>query len=307
MEFRKVLAEEIISLMEEDEKVILLDADLASPNGTSPVYKAFPNRCFDVGIQEANMASVAAGLSAYGYKPIIVSFAPFVTRRIYDQIAVSISYAKQNVKIIGTDPGLSAELNGGTHMTFADMALIRCLPDFVIYDAVDDIQYRSALKTLLRHNGNVYIRAPRKSRPTVFKEDYEFHLGKIDVVSEGKDISIIASGTMVYEALAAKEILKNKNIDVEIISINTLNPLDKEGLLNSIKKTNKVLTVENHNMHGGVYSNICELTAEYYPIKVNGIGITDKFGQVGKYDELLKEYHLTANDIVIKVEEILQK
>lgn len=307
MEFRKVLAEEIISLMRKDDKVVLLDADLAKPNGTAAVYKEFPNRCFDVGIAEANMAGVAAGLSAYGYKPIIVSFAPFVTRRIYDQIAVSIAYAKQNVKIIGTDPGLTAELNGGTHMTFADMSLMRSLPNFIVYDAVDDVQFRGALKVLLVYNGNVYIRAPRKSRPTVFDENYEYKFGKADLLKEGKDISIFATGTMVFEAKCAAESLKEEGIDAEVISVNTLRPFDEDTLLKSMKKTNLVLTVENHNIHGGLYSNVCELAASKYPIRVVGMGINDEFGQVGKYDELLKTYHLTKDDIINCVKKELKK
>lgn len=307
MEFRKVLCEQLSILMKEDKKIVVLDADLAKPNGTYPLYKEFPDRCFEVGIAESNMVSVAAGLSSYGYKPVIVTFAPFATRRVFDQLAVSVAYSKQNVKVIGTDPGLTAELNGGTHMTFLDMALMRGLPNFVVYDAVDDYQLKSALKTFLEYDGNVYIRMPRKTRPSIFDENYIYHFGKADLIKEGKDVSIIASGVMVYEAIEASKILKENNIDAEVISINTIRPLDKEMIIKTAKKTKLVFTCENHNIHGGLYSNVCEVLASEYPTKVIGIGIDDQFGQVGKYDELLGAYKLTKQDIAEKIKSELNK
>lgn len=301
MEFRKVLCEELSKLMKEDDKIVILDADLSKPNGTSPLYKEFPDRCFEVGIAESNMASIAAGLSSYGYKPVIVTFAPFATRRAYDQLAVSVAYAKQKVKVIGTDPGLTAELNGGTHMTFADIALMRALPDFIIYDAVDDVQLKSAVRTLIEYDGNVYIRMPRKTRPQVFNEDYKFELGKADKILEGNKASIIASGTMVYEAKCAALELKEQGIDLDVISVNTIRPFDENTIIDSAKKTKLVFTCENHNIHGGLYSKVCEVLSSNCPTKVIGIGIDDAFGQVGKYDELLKAYHISKDDIVEKV------
>lgn len=297
MEFRKVLAEELSKLMKEDDKIVLLDADLAKPNGTAPLYKEFPDRCFEAGIAESNMVGVAAGLSSCGYKPVIVTFAPFATRRTYDQLTVSVAYAKQHVKVIGTDPGLTAELNGGTHMTFADVALMRDLPNFVIYDAVDDIQLKEALHQLLTYDGNVYIRMPRKSRPQVFDESYKYQFGKADKICDGKDVAIIASGVMVYEAKCAAEELKAEGCSVEVLSINTYRPLDETAIIDSAKKTKLVITCENHNLNGGLYSTVCEVLSSKYPTKVVGMGIKDQFGQVGKYDELLKEYKLTKDDI----------
>lgn len=307
MEFRQVLKNELARLMEKDDKIVLLDADLSKPNGTAPLYKLYPDRCFQCGIAEANMMSVAAGLSAYGYKPVAVTFAPFATRRACDQIAVSCAYAKQNVKIIGTDPGITAELNGGTHMSFEDVAIMRSIPNMLIYDAVDYIQLQQAIEPLINHKGNVYIRMPRKVRPAVFDENYKFVLGKADVVREGTDISVIATGTMVYEALEAVNKLKEEGINAELISVNTIKPLDKDTLLKSINKTKKVLTCENNNVHGGLYSAVCELVCETNPVKVNFMGIDDEFGQVGKYDELLEAYHLTPKDIANKIKDILNK
>ncbi len=307
MEYRQILLKCLMEAMRKDDKICVLDADLAKPNGTHPLYKEFPDRCFNVGIAEANMAGVAAGLSAYGYKPVIVSFAPFVTRRICDQLAVSLAYAKQNVKIIGTDPGICAEINGGTHMTFEDIAIVRSIPKTVVYDVVDTVQYEQALPQILDYEGVVYIRTPRKTYPEVFEEGYKFELFKADVVKEGSDVTIIASGVMVAEASKALDMLKEEGISAELISINTVKPIDKETILKSVKKTNHVVTCENHNVNGGVYSAVAELLCEEYPVKVSKVGVFDEFGQVGKYAELLKEYNMTASDICKTVKQNLSK
>jgi transketolase len=301
MEFRQAIAKKLSELMKEDSSICVLDADLSKPNGTQPLYKEFPDRCFDVGIQEANMVSVAAGLSAYGMKPIVFTFTPFATRRVCDQIAISVCYAKQNVKIVGTDPGLTAELNGGTHMSMEDIGVVRSIPTMAIFDAVDANQLLQAMPQIMNYPGPMYIRTPRKSRPDVFDENYKFQLFKSDVVKEGKDVTLIASGTMVYEAVEASKILNEQNVSCEVISLNMVKPLDEDTLLKSIKKTNHVVVCENHNVVGGVTSAISELLCEKYPCRVEHVGIEDVFGQVGKYDDLLKAYHMTKEDIVKKV------
>lgn len=306
MEFRKVLCNELSTLMKENEKIVILDADLSKPDGIHPLFLEFPNRCFQVGIAEANMAGLSAGLSAYGYIPVMVTFAPFATRRVFDQIAVSIAYAKQRVIIIGTDPGITAELNGGTHMSFEDVALMRSIPDMVVYDAVDDVQFSQAIRQLIETNKNVYIRVPRKLRPTVFDENYKYEYGKADIVKKGEDVTIAATGIMVYEALEAAEILEKEGISVEVISVNTIKPLDEKTILESVIKTKCVITCENSNIRGGLYSAISELLCSNYPAICKPIGVHDEFGQVGKYSELLKAYNLTPVDIVKKVKETLK-
>lgn len=307
MEFRQALEQTLSKLMESDDKICILDADLAKPNGTTPLYQKFPNRCFDVGIQEANMIGVASGLASYGFKPIALTFAPFATRRVCDQIAVSVSYAQQNVKIIGTDPGITAELNGGTHMSFEDIAVLRSIPEMTIYDATDPNQLAQALPQIMAIKTPVYIRMPRKSSTVVFGDDYKFKLFKADVVKEGTDLTVIASGIMVHEALLASEMLKEDGINVEVISANTIKPLDKETILKSVKKTKHVVTCENHNVIGGLYSAVSELLCEEYPLRVDKIGINDQFGQVGKMSDLQKEYHLTKEDICKAVKNNLKK
>ena len=298
MEFRQQLQATLSKLMEQDEKIIILDADLSKPNGTAPLYKKYPNRCFNVGISEQNMVSVAAGLAAYGFKPLVVTFTPFATRRVCDQIAISVAYAKNNVKILGTDPGITAELNGGTHMSMEDVGVVRSIPGVVIYDAVDYHQLEQALPQIMNYDGPLYIRMPRKLYPEVFTEDYKYELFKSDVVKEGTDVSIIATGIMVKPALDAAEILAKEGVSAEVISVNTIKPLDEETILKSVKKTNKVVTCENHNVVGGLFSAVCELMCREYPIKVTPIGVQDEFGQVGKYKDLAAYYKMTAEDIV---------
>ena len=288
-------------------KIVILDADLAKPDGIYPLFVEFSNRCFQVGIAEANMASICAGLSAYGYLPVMVTFAPFATRRVFDQIAVSIAYAKQRVIIVGTDPGITAELNGGTHMSFEDVTIMRSIPDMVIYDAVDDVQLGQAIKQLINLDKNVYIRMPRKVRPTVFNENYKYEYGKADLLKAGTDITIAATGTMVYEALEAAKLLEEDGINAEVISVNTIKPIDKDMILESVKKTNCVVTCENNNINGGLYSVISEILCSNYPAICGAIGIYDEFGQVGKYSDLLEAYHLTPKDIVKKVKEVIKK
>lgn len=307
MEFRKVLCNELSALMKENEKIVVLDADLSKPDGIYPLFVEFPNRCFQVGIAEANMAGLCAGLSAYGYLPVMVTFAPFATRRVFDQIAVSIAYAKQRVIIVGTDPGITAELNGGTHMSFEDVSIMRSIPDMVVYDAVDDVQLGQAIRQLLNLDKNVYIRMPRKLRPTVFSDEYKYEFGKADVIKEGSDITIAATGIMVYEALEAANLLTEEGINAEVISINTIKPIDEETILKSVKKTKCIVTCENNNINGGLYSAVTEVLCSNYPVICGAIGVYDEFGQVGKYSDLLKAYHLTPNDIVNKVKEIIKK
>ena len=206
--------------------------------------------------------------------------------------------AKNNVKILGTDPGITAELNGGTHMSMEDVGVIRSIPGMTIYDAVDDHQLALALPQIMDYEGPVYIRMPRKLYPEVFNEEYKFELFISDVVKEGTDATILATGIMVKPALDAAAMLETDGISCEVISVNTIKPLDKETILNSVKKTNKVITCENHNVVGGLVSAVCELLCQEYPTKVIPIGVQDEFGQVGKYKDLAAYYKMTAEDIV---------
>jgi transketolase len=298
MEMRQVFAEVLDKLMEKNEKIVVIDADLARANGTLPLKEKYPERAFDVGIAEQNMAAVAAGMAAYGFIPFIGSFTPFATRRICDQITISIAYAKRNGKIIGSDPGISAELNGGTHMSMEDIGVIRSISGIVIFEPVDAVQFAKALPVIAEYDGPVYIRMFRKAAPIIFKDDYEFDLFKADMIREGKDVTLFATGIMVEESLKAAEMLKVEGIAAEIINIHTIKPIDREAVVKSAKKTGAVVTCENHNVIGGLKSAVAEVLSEEYPVPIKAIGVQDHFGEVAKMDYLKKKYHMTAEDIV---------
>ena len=229
MEMRHAYADCLRQLMEEDPRVVLLDADLSKASGTLPLHKGFPKQTLDCGIQEANMASVAAGLASYGYKPWIESFAVFASRRILDQITISIAYAGRNVKIVGTDPGIGAELNGGTHMAVMDINALRGVPGMVIFEPVDECQLRKAMPVLNAYEGPVYMRLFRKNCPDIFPEDYVFDLFKADLLREGTDVTLFATGIEVKEALDAAEILEKEGVSAEVINVHTLKPIDREN------------------------------------------------------------------------------
>ena len=299
MEMRAVYAECLAEMMEKDRHVCVLDADLAKASGTLALYKKFPKQMFDCGVAEQNMASIAAGLSSYGFKPYIESFTPFATRRICDQIAISISYAKQNVKVVGTDPGISAELNGGTHMSMEDIGVLRSIPGVVIFEPADAVQLRAAMPVINDYTGCVYIRLYRKELPDIFPADYKFDLFKADTVREGKDLSIFVSGFMTADALEAAKLLESEGINCEVINIHTIKPIDKEAVIASARKTGAVLTVENHNVIGGLHSAVVEALAEE-KIPVCALGVEDRFGEVGKMPYLREALGLTVENIVAK-------
>ena len=296
-EMRAVLAEGLEQLMKEDPRIVVVDADLAKANGTWALRQKFPDRALDVGIAEQNMTSFAAGLASYGFIPFIGSFTAFATRRNCDQIAISVCYAKQNVKIIGSDPGISAELNGGTHMSFEDIAVLRSFPGIVIFEPVDEVQLAQALPQIVAHEGPVYIRLFRKPIETVMPEGYQFRLFQADRLREGGDVSLFASGLMVQESVKAVELLAEEGISADLINVHTIKPLDAETILASVKKTGCAVTAENHNVIGGLGSAVAELLGRNCPAPMEMIGVQDHFGEVAKMPYLKEKYHMTAKDI----------
>lgn len=306
-EMRQVFGSIIEEMMGKDERIVVIDADLAKANGTMKLRDKFPERAFDVGIAEANATSIAAGMAAYGFVPFVTTFTPFATRRICDQIAISITYAKRNVKIVGTDPGISAELNGATHMSMEDIGVLRSIPDMVIFEPVDNIQLAQALPQIVDYEGVVYIRMYRKSTPAVFGDDYKFDLFKADIVRVGKDVTLFASGIMVTESIKAVDMLKAEGIEAELINIHTIKPIDREAVIKSARKTGAVVTCENHNIIGGLKSAVAEVLIEECPVPLKAIGIQDHFGEVGKVDFLKKKYHMTSEDIVAAAKEVISK
>lgn len=307
MEMRQVLGETMKELMEKHENIIFMDADLAEANGTMGLRKAYPDRAFDVGISEANMASMAAGMSAYGMNPYICTFTPFCSRRICDQIAISMAYAKQNIKIIATDAGVAAETNGGTHMSFEDIGVLRSIPGITIIDVVDAKQLKEVLLSTVDQKGVIYIRFPRKQVPDVYGSDYKFNVSKADLLKEGKDISIFATGLMVHHALEASKVLEKEGIEAEVISVPVIKPIDEETVVKSLMKTKKAVTVENHNVIGGLYSAISEVSCSKSPSLIKNVGIKDHFGEVGSMKFLIEKYKMTCEDIVKECRSIINQ
>ena len=306
MEMRAIYTEEMAKLMEADRHVCILDADLAKASGTRKLYERFPQQMFDCGIAEQNMASIAAGLASYGFKPYIESFTPFATRRCCDQIAISIAYAGMNVKIVGTDPGVSAQLNGGTHMSMEDVGVLRSIPTMVIFEPVDERQLRAALPVINAYEGPVYIRLFRKEMPEVFGEDYKFDLFKADTLRAGTDLTVFVSGFLTPDVVAAADKLKEEGLSVEVVNVHTIKPIDRETVVAAAHKTGKVLTIENHNVVGGLHAAVLEALASD-PVPTFAMGVQDRFGEVGKLPYLREVMGLTEEDIYNRMKELASK
>ena len=305
MEMRAMYAQCLGELMARDEKLVLLDADLSKACGTFPLRRRFPDRIYDCGVAEQNMISIAAGLASYGYKPWAESFAPFATRRVCDQIAISVCYAKRNVKIVGTDPGIAAELNGGTHMSLEDMGVVRSIPGLVVFEPTDTVQLQAAMPVLHAYEGPVYMRMNRKEFPTVFPEGYRFDLFKADLLRAGADVTILAAGLMVSESLKAAEALAEEGISCEVINVHTIKPIDRETILSSAQKTGVIVTAENHNVIGGLRSAVLEALA-HERIPVWAVGAEDRFGEVGKLPYLKEALGLNAAHVAAAVRAAVQ-
>ncbi len=297
-EIRATLAQALVEAAKKDDRIVVLDADLMSCHATKCFKEAFPNRFINVGIAEQNLIGVAAGMAAMGKIPFAYSFAPFATRRCYDQIFISVAYSGLNVKIVGSEPGVAAEANGGTHMPFEDMAIMRAIPKMVCFEPTDATMMEKALPDILAHDGAVYIRMFRKKAEKIYDDSLEFKLGKGILLEEGKDVTIVASGIMVARALEARVILKEQGIDAEVINLHTWKPIDKDLLVRSAIKTGAIVTAENHNVYGGLGSAVAEALSTTHPTPIRMVGVQDEFGQVGKNAYLSEVYHITTSDIV---------
>lgn len=295
---RETYVDLLIEQAAKDERIVLLEADLSKAAGTGRFKEAYPDRLINVGIAEANMVGVAAGMSAMGKIPFTHTFTAFATRRCCDQVTLSVAYAGLNVKLMGSDPGVTAELNGGTHMSMEDISIMRNIPGMTIYEPVDSAQLKKIFPQIVAAPGPVYIRLLRRNAVEIFNDSQEFTLGKGTMIKEGSDVTILCSGIMAAESIKAAEMLKNDGIDAEIINIHTIKPLDVQMVAKSAKKTGAVVTAENHSVIGGLGSAVSEALSESYPVPVRRVGINDHFGEVGLTDFLMEKYGLTAAHIV---------
>ena len=292
----------LVELGKKHEDLIVLDADLAGATKTGTFQKAFPDRHWDCGIAEANMAGIAAGLSTCGKVPFMSTFAMFAAGRAYEQVRNSIGYPHLNVKIGATHAGISVGEDGATHQCLEDLALMREIPGMVVINPSDDIEAKAAVEAAYEHVGPVYMRFGRLAVPVINDNaDYKFEIGKGIVLKEGTDVSIFATGLEVSEALEVAKMLEADGINAEVVNIHTIKPLDKELVVKSAQKTGKVVTVEEHWINGGLGSAVCEVLCEEAPTKVLRIGVEDKFGESGPATELIHKYELDAEGIYKKV------
>ncbi|WP_375179937.1 transketolase family protein [Enterococcus rotai] len=295
LEMRQVYTKTILALAEKDQKVVALEADLASSMGTSKLKEQLGKHYINVGIMEAEEMGAAAGLAVTGFTPFIHTFAPFATRRSFDQVFLSLGYAKNHAVIVGTDPGVTAEMNGGTHMPFEDVALMRVIPGNHIYEVSDPYQFKAILEYAHTAKGLFYIRTIRKQATSLYTGEEDFSKGYVKL-KEGTAGTIFASGIMVEEALQAAADLEKLGISVQVIDLFRIKPMNEEVVIEAAK-LGPIVTAENHNVIGGLGSAVAEIVAENHPVKMKRIGVKEQFGQVGKLEYLKEVYSLKAADI----------
>ena len=288
----------LAALGAEHPDLVVLDADLAGATKTGVFKKAFPDRHFDFGIAEGNMMTAAAGMAAAGLVPFASSFAMFAAGRAFEQIRNSVGYPNLNVKIGATHGGISVGEDGASHQCCEDFALMRSIPGMTVICPADDIEAKAAVKAAYEHQGPVYLRFGRLAVPVFHSEDYQFVIGKGEVVRDGKDVAIIANGLMVYEAIQAGELLAEAGISARIINMPTIKPLDEELVLAAAKDCGKVITCEEHSIIGGLGEAVCSLLSEKLPTVVRRIGVNDEYGHSGPAVALLKQFGLSAEHIV---------
>jgi len=299
---REAFGNKLVELGKKYPKIVVLDADVSASTQTKLFAKEYPERFFDVGIAEQDLIATAAGLSLTGKTAFAATFAVFATGRTYDQIRASVCYQHANVKIIGTHGGITVGEDGATHQALEDISLMRGLPNMTVIVPADCNECEQALEFAAKYKGPVYIRISRNSLPDIYSSNYKFDVNKAVVLKEGKDVTIVSNGDVMPEVCKAADILKNRGIDAEIINLPVVKPFDSDTIVNSAKKTNFVVTVENHSINGGIGSAVCETLSEHYPVKVMRIGINDEFGQSGGVNELLKFYGLDSESIANRVE-----
>lgn len=304
---RKAFGKTLAEIGELNEKIVVMDADLACSTQTKIFADKFPDRFFDCGIAEQNMLATAAGLASEGKTPFVASFAVFVTGRTYDQIRNGICYPNFNVKIVGTHGGITVGEDGATHQALEDISLMRGLPHMTVIVPADCKECQEAIKYAALHEGPTYIRIPRSNVPDIFDENYSFNIHKAVVVEEGTDVSVFTNGETLAEVLLAAEELKKDNISLEVINVPVVKPLDFQTVIESVKKTKLAITVENHSIIGGLGSAICETLADKLPSKVYRFGIHDEFGQSGKAEELIEYYGLDSKTLAKRIRAIIKK
>ncbi len=306
-EMRTVFAETMMEMARTDPRVLYMDCDLMNSIGMVPFSKEFPERTINCGIQEANMIGVASGLSAAGMIPYVHTFGVFASRRAADQVFLSAAYGKMNVRIIGSDPGLTAAGNGGTHQPFEDLGIMRGIPEITVIEPTDSVMLRDMLLQTKERYGVFYIRLSRKKSERVYETDSTFEIGKAVEVRPGHDVTLISSGICVADSVRAAELLAAEGISVRVLNIFTLKPIDKEAIASAAKETGAIVTVENHNILNGLGSAVAETLVEHCPVPMERVGVPDVFGEVGTMDYLKERYAMRPEDIAAAARRVMAR
>lgn len=304
---RDAYVDTLIELAEIDDRILAIDADLMLAMGIKRFSQKFPERSINCGVQEANMYGVSAGLSVLGFIPYAHTFACFASRRACDQIFVSCAYPKLNVRVVGSDPGITAALNGGTHMPFEDLGIMRLIPGMTVLEPTDSTMIRDLVRQTAGLYGMFYLRLVRRYVKKVYEAGSTFTIGKAVTLRDGNDVTIIAAGYCVAEAIAAAELLAKKGIKVRLLDMFTVKPIDKNAVISAAEDTGAIVTAENHNYINGLGSAIAEVLVENCPVPMERVGIQDEFGEVGPSDYLAERFGLTAAHIVARVEKVLER
>ncbi|AEC17200.1 1-deoxy-D-xylulose-5-phosphate synthase [Gallibacterium anatis UMN179] len=299
LEMRAVYASTMAELIQENPLIIDLEADLMSSMSMDKVQKLYPKNVINCGIMETHSIGLAAGMSIAGHIPFFHTFTAFASRRCLDQLFMSVDYQQNNVKVIASDAGITSAHNGGTHMSFEDMGIVRGLASAVVMEMTDAAMMKSIVRQLASLKGFYWVRTIRKQATKIYSDNEEFVIGKAKVLQQGKDVTLIANGIMVAEALRAADILAEQHqISAAVIDMFTLKPIDTETIVKFAQQTGKVVTCENHSIENGLGSAVAEVLVEHCPVPMRRVGIKQRYGQVGTVDFLQKEYQLTAEDIV---------
>ena len=295
---RQSYGEALVELGKENENIVVLDADLATATKTIEFAKEFPKRFFDIGIAEADMIGTAAGMATCGKIPYASTFAVFAAGRAYDQIRSSVCYPNLNVKICATHAGITVGEDGATHQMLEDINLMRGMPNMHVFCPSDDVQTKWLIKEISKIQGPCYVRLCRLTTPDIYNENQKFEIGKMVQIGEGEDSTIFATGVTVSEAITAQKELKERGINVRVIDVHTIKPLDEEMIIKCAKETKRLISVEDHNIIGGIGSAISEVLTDKFPTKLERMGINDTFGKSGNAKELLKYFKIDSQAII---------
>jgi transketolase len=304
---RDAYGEALVKVGNANKDVVVLDADVSGSTKSSLFAKQFSERFFNVGIAEANMTAIASGLAAAGKIPFVNTFAAFIMLRAADPIRSLIAYSKLNVKLAGTYCGLSDSYDGASHHSITDIAFMRSLPNMTVISVADAVETEMAVKAAVEFKGPIYLRLSRAELPIIFDENYKFQIGKGVQLTDGNDVTIIATGCMVYKALEAAVQLKKKGIGARVVNIHTIKPLDEELIVKCAMETGAVVTAEEHNIYGGLGSAVAEKLAEKLPVPMEYVALQDTFAESGSYEELLDKYGLSSENIICKVEKVIKR